>query len=113
MAESDKIVQKFMAVLGQDGFWVELYSVYGEKSVTESHDRPILGGGVYFQAIGQILLADNQRVVAGHLKLGGESLKQSFLAGANGSHFPVHGPGAFGDPGIPGVTDDLVAEADP
>ena len=55
-----------MAVLGQDGFGVELHALDVEFGVAHAHDLAVLGPGRHLQTVGQALALGDQRMVAAH-----------------------------------------------
>ena len=63
-ASVEEIGEQRMAMLGGDAFRVELDAVEGQFLVPHAHDQPFGAGGVDGEAIGQILGADDQRMVA-------------------------------------------------
>lgn len=65
-----KIPQQIVAMLGQNGFWVELHTFDSQGFMAYPHDfldiaKPVLGPGGDFQTLGQAVLVDHQGMVAG------------------------------------------------
>ncbi len=56
-----------MAVVGEDAFRVELNAFDFECAVTHSHDHAVGGFGGDFEAVGQCVAFDDERVIAGRL----------------------------------------------
>jgi hypothetical protein len=61
-----KVFEEFVAGFGGDRFGMELHAFEGEFPVAHAHDLAVVGPGRDFEAVGQGLAADRQRVVAHH-----------------------------------------------
>ena len=75
-----KILQHLLAVLGEDGFGVELDAVDGQFAVGEAHDFAFGGFGGDFEAGGEGFAFDDEGVVAGGFEGAGEA-GEDILAG--------------------------------
>ena len=113
-----KLAQQFVALLGQDRFGVELHALDGQRLVAHAHDLVdaavvVLGPGGDFQAVGQALALDHQRVVAGRGRTdwaGPANTPWSVVEHRAG--LAVHGRPRAHDLAAEGLADALVAEAD-
>ena len=71
--ELEEIFEQCFAVSGQDGFGMELHAMDGEFTMSQSHDFLFICFGGDFEAVGQRLAFDDQRVVTGGLEGFGKS----------------------------------------
>ncbi len=116
---SQEVGDEALAVVGKDGFGVELDAFDGEGLVAEAHDGAGVGGaGARGDARGDLelfgdgVLADDERVVAGAGHGLREVAEDAAVVVLDGRGFAVHELWSADDLGTEGRADGLMAEAD-
>ena len=84
----------------------------GVLAVAQAHDQPILGPGGHLQAVGQVVAADDQRVVAGGLERLGQAGEHARAAVVDRRELAVHHVRRAHHRAAIGRADRLVAQAD-
>src|SRR5574343_868689 len=108
---NQEIFQHGVAVLGQDGFGVELHPLDVELSVAHAHDLAVVGPGGDLQAGRAALALDGQRVVTVDGELFGQAGEHAFLRGGDDAGLAVHLHLRPHDLAAKGRADTLVSEA--
>src|SRR5215208_7875966 len=90
---------------------MELHALDLEAAVAQTHDDAVGGGGRDFEAVGQALALDDERVVARGLEAVFEPLEDRPAVVANLGRLAVDGRGAAHDAPAENLPDGLVPEA--
>ena len=108
----EKVGEESRAVLGADGFGVELHPFDGQFPVTQAHDFPVGGAGGDFQFIGHGGGVDGEGVVAGESAGVGQVAQHAFAVHFDGFHFAVDDGLGLDDFAAEHFGEALVAQAD-
>src|SRR5215207_5101987 len=109
--ELQKVGQQALALGGEDGLGVELHALDLEAAVAQTHDDAVGRRGRDFEAVGQTLALDDERVVARRGEAVFESLEDRPAVVANLGRLAVDGLGAAHDAPAEDLPDGLVAQA--
>src|SRR5690606_5188938 len=111
-----EILQECVPVLGQDGFRMELHALHRMLAMAQPHhflDAAVLvlGPGRHFQALGQRVLVDHQRVVARGLVAIGQPCEHALAPMPDRRGLAMHDPARADDLAAVHLADGLVAQA--
>ena len=101
-----------MAVFGQDGFRVELHAFNGQFLMTHAHDLAVVGPCGNFEAIGQRLALDGQRVITRYDEMLRQVGEYAFAVGFDRADLAVHDALRAHDAAAECFANRLMAEAD-
>jgi len=109
--EFEEVFQEFLVVLGEDGFGVELDAVDWGFLLGDAHDFAFFGPSGDFEAIGQGLAFDDERVISGGLEGTGFVGEDALALVEDGRGFAVHWTIRADDSAAIDLADGSVAEA--
>ena len=108
-----EIFQHGVAVLGQDGLWMELHTFDIQLSVFDAHDLAIVGPGRDLQVRRTSRALDGQGVVTVDSELRGQPRKHPFLGGGDLTGFAMHEFLCTDDLSTHGSANALMTQANP
>ena len=108
----EEILHDRPAAFGQDALGMELHAPDWERLVAEAHDFALVGFGGDFEAIGEGVAFDDERVVAGRGEGIGHAHEQILAVMLNERGFAVHHAVVHDDVAAEDMADALVPETD-
>src|ERR1700687_3604950 len=102
--------QEPLAFQREDALGMKLHALDGEGLVAKAHDFAFGGPRADFEAVGQALLFDEERVVTGGLERAGDPLEQRASVVLDGRYLAVHQPSRANDVAAECLSDGLMTE---